>query len=222
MLVNAFKTAWGVGPEEVEDWLRDVKAKGYKGVELNPACYDDDKLSAIKQLAGELSLDFIMHDMWTVEESIEFYKGTLVVDAELGLAGMVCHETHRNRSCYHPLPTAQILRQVPELRLTSDVSHWVLVCERLLDEHDADIALMKEIVPNCPEPDHESFAPEKAFFYSFWRKVIDFHRAAGQKETFAFVPEYGPYPYHSIFSPRTNSAIADSEAAALKIVLNRA
>lgn len=51
--------------------------------------------------------------MWSVEDSVTFYLGTLVVDSELGLEGKVCHETHRNRSCFNPLTTVQILRQVP-------------------------------------------------------------------------------------------------------------
>ncbi|KAK2616858.1 hypothetical protein QQS21_000236 [Conoideocrella luteorostrata] len=53
-------------------------------------------------------------DYWTLDESIEFFNGTLAVDAELGLKGKVCHETHRNRSLFTPYSTAYILKQVPK------------------------------------------------------------------------------------------------------------
>lgn len=53
-------------------------------------------------------------DAWDVEESIKFYKGTLQIDDELGLAGRVTHETHRNRSLFTPYATQRILEAVPE------------------------------------------------------------------------------------------------------------
>lgn len=53
-------------------------------------------------------------DYWTVEQSVEFYKGTLEIDTELGLAGQVCHETHRSRSLFNPKSAIDILGRVPE------------------------------------------------------------------------------------------------------------
>lgn len=48
-----------------------------------------------------------------MEDSVAFFAGTLEVDAELGVVGMVCHETHRNRSCFNPAITADIVARVP-------------------------------------------------------------------------------------------------------------
>lgn len=53
-------------------------------------------------------------DIFTCDQSVEFFKGTLEIDAELGLSGLVCHETHRNRSLYTPYAADYILRRVPE------------------------------------------------------------------------------------------------------------
>lgn len=53
-------------------------------------------------------------DYWTLEESVQFYKATIEIDAELGLAGKVVHETHRNRSLFTPYATTHILREVPK------------------------------------------------------------------------------------------------------------
>lgn len=67
-------------------------------------------------LYSELLRDMltIHSDHWSLDESVEFYKGTLAVDAELGLEGKVCHETHRNRSLFTPYSTAYVLRHVPK------------------------------------------------------------------------------------------------------------
>lgn len=53
-------------------------------------------------------------DHWTLDQAVEFYKGTLKVDAELGLQGRVRHETHRLRSLFNPYASAYILKKVPE------------------------------------------------------------------------------------------------------------
>lgn len=53
-------------------------------------------------------------DYWPISESVDFYRKTLVVDAEVGYAGRVQHETHRNRSFFNPYNTDAILKEVPE------------------------------------------------------------------------------------------------------------
>ncbi|KAH7350206.1 hypothetical protein B0T11DRAFT_321932 [Plectosphaerella cucumerina] len=87
-------------------------------------------------------------DAWSLEQSVEFYRGTLQVDEELGFKGKVCHETHRSRALFNPYVTVQILTQISKLRITADISHWVLVCERFLDETEEDIALLDQILPH--------------------------------------------------------------------------
>jgi hypothetical protein len=59
------------------------------------------------------SLTPYKRDIWTVDQSVEFFQGTLAVDRELDLVDKVCHETHRNRSCYYPKITVEIVRRVP-------------------------------------------------------------------------------------------------------------
>ncbi|OWT40793.1 hypothetical protein C362_01006 [Cryptococcus neoformans Bt1] len=174
-------------------------------------------------------------DIWTIEQSIEFYRETLKIDAALGLEGVVCHETHRNRSCFELHVTSAILQAVPQLKLTGDISHWVLVGERLLSTHPEDRRLLEMVVPHihhihcrigttqssqCAEPEHMAYTAEREFFYHFWKQVADYHRKTDDKHELTFVPEYGPFPYHPLFSPRTNSEVADTEATKLKILLS--
>jgi len=44
----------------------------------------------------------------------------------------VSHETHRGRPLSNPFLTLRLLHALPSLRLTADISHWMVVCERLL------------------------------------------------------------------------------------------
>ncbi|MDP0763487.1 sugar phosphate isomerase/epimerase, partial [Klebsiella pneumoniae] len=49
--------------------------------------------------------------------------------------GLTCSfETHRATSLYSPWLTLEIIQQLPQLRFTADISHWVVVSERLLDD----------------------------------------------------------------------------------------
>ena len=43
-------------------------------------------------------------------------------------------ETHRATSLYSPWLTLEIVQQLPQLRFTADISHWIVVSERLLDD----------------------------------------------------------------------------------------
>ncbi|KAH7144214.1 hypothetical protein B0J13DRAFT_607626 [Dactylonectria estremocensis] len=169
-------------------------------------------------------------DHWTLDESVEFYKGTLEVDVELGLEGKIRHETHRLRSMFNPYAGIYVLSRVPKLRITADISHWVVVCERLLDQGEEDKAILKAIIPHvshiharmgttqssqCPDPTNEVFTPERIFFENFWKECI---KAQKHNDIITFVPEYGPYPYHPFGSARTFSEVADTEGARLQVL----
>ncbi|CAG8229090.1 unnamed protein product [Penicillium salamii] len=168
------------------------------------------------------------NERWTVDETVEFYSGTLNVDAELGLTGKVCHETHRNTAFFSPQSTAPVLQRVPKLRVTADFSHFVVVCERLLDVYEEDISAIRTIIPHvghiharmgttqasqCPDPTHEAFKEERKYFETVWKQIID--ATATSSEPITFVPEYGPFPYHPFNAQTTFSDVADSEGARL-------
>ncbi|KAI0442410.1 hypothetical protein F4803DRAFT_519407 [Xylaria telfairii] len=172
-------------------------------------------------------------DHWPLGESLKFYQGTLEVDAELGLTNKVTHETHRLRSFYNPYSTAQILSQVPGLRVTADISHWTCVCSRLMDAGPEDDELLNQIIPHvehiharigttqasqCPDPSNPVFQPEREFFEGLWERIIT---AAGSKKPVTFTPEYGPYPYHPFGSTRDFSELADTEGARLQSLFEK-
>ena len=69
----------------------------------------------------------------------------------LPLARLTCRPQHRGRFLGCPFATARLVRSVPTLRLTSDFSHWVVKCERLLDTEE-ESALLDEVI--APAVDH--------------------------------------------------------------------
>ncbi|KAJ4128209.1 hypothetical protein NW768_008496 [Fusarium equiseti] len=166
-------------------------------------------------------------DYWSLNDSVYFYQKTLKIDEELGLTGLVSHETHRNRSLYSPYAAKYILKRVPKLRVTADISHWVVVCERLLDlgEEDKEILDLTQVThiharigttqsSQCPEPENSIFKYEREFFERFWLRVVQ--ARSQDSDVITFVPEYGPYPYHPYGSVRSHGEVADSEGRRLQ------
>ncbi|MGC7974490.1 sugar phosphate isomerase/epimerase, partial [Salmonella enterica] len=72
------------------------------------------------------------NDRWPLAEQVDFLGRAQALADD---AGVPCSfETHRASSLYSPWITLDIVRQLPRLRYTADISHWVVVCERLLDD----------------------------------------------------------------------------------------
>ena len=65
-------------------------------------------------------------DAWGDAEAREYFEsvGTSVSGFGSDLPSL-SHETHRGRFLCCPFATARLLRVVPSLRLTADLSHWV-------------------------------------------------------------------------------------------------
>ncbi|KAJ0419377.1 xylose isomerase-like protein [Aspergillus carlsbadensis] len=170
-------------------------------------------------------------DHFTWDESVRFYQLALQVAKDEGFEGRVCHETHRNRSLFNPYAADYILQRVPELKITADISHWVVVSERLLDEGDEDASILTRVIPHvghihartgttqssqCPEPLNPVFTAEREFFEKFWVRVIQHRQKTEPQSTLTWVPEYGPYPYHPINTAQTFDELADSEGKRLE------
>ncbi|KAL7939940.1 hypothetical protein V8C42DRAFT_339077 [Trichoderma barbatum] len=156
---------------------------------------------------------------YTWDEFVYFYRRTLEIDLEMGFEDKVCYETHCNRSLFNPYIADYVLRKVPRLKITGDFLHWVLVCERLLDVSEEDREVLDRIIPyvhqlhtrvgitqlsQCPEPLHSC------------------RQQAEGDSLITWVPEYGPFPYHSLWAAQCNGDVADSEGRRLKKLFNAA
>ena len=84
-------------------------------------------------------------DLWDLDTSRAFFAHALALETKTGIK--MCHETHRGRILYNPWITRQLCRDFPALKLTSDLSHFCCVAERVFPDTDEDWkTVMVEIV----------------------------------------------------------------------------
>jgi len=164
-------------------------------------------------------------DAWSHKESVEFFTAALQFEKTLGV--LVVHETHRRRALYNPFTTRDLLKEeaLAGLQLNLDVSHWVVVCERIFNETDevhfwgAILALVADRVrlvharvgysdgPQVPDPSAPEYTHEVVEHFKWWHKVWT-HMKLRNIEVAYVEPEHGPAPYlHHL--PHTNVPVAD-------------
>jgi hypothetical protein len=218
------------GRTALRDMLRaealDYIATVFTGADVIPRQQDGpavhlQHLARALDTAAELSPRFVNllagNDRWPLAMQVDFLgRAQALADA----AGMACtFETHRASALYSPWVTLDIVRQLPQLRYTADISHWVVVCERLLDDPLDDLSAFIDRVhhvqarvgyaqgPQVPHPAAPEYAPELAFHQRIWESIWAAQRAQGTT-TSTLTPEFGPDGYmHQL--PYTRSPVAD-------------
>lgn len=156
-------------------------------------------------------------DAWSPEQSVRFFGEAQEIAARLGIS--CSFETHRSRSLFNPWATLAILEHLPELRLTCDFSHWVVVMERQLDqdwEVVLEVARHAEHIharvgyeqgPQVPHPAAPEYAAALASHQRCWEAIWAMQYEKGNAVT-TMTPEFGPDGYlHTL--PFTNQPVAD-------------
>lgn len=179
------------------------------------------------QLAKNMGAVFVNShsgcDSWSLEQSLEFFRECLKIEKELDLS--VCHETHRQRVFYNPWITRDVLRALPELKVTADLSHFSVVCERVFDDGKLDpewpecLAIIAERCkliharvgyaegPQVCDPAAPEYKTELAAYEKWWEAIWT-QQAAQGSEILYVEPEHGPPPYlHTL--PFTNVPVTD-------------
>jgi hypothetical protein len=180
-----------------------------------------DRLQAALDAAQAIGPRFLNvlpgNDRWPLAKQVEFFgRAQELSDA----ADVLCSfEIHRATSLYSPWVTLDVIAQLPQLRFTADISHWVVVCERLLDDPADDLASFIERVhhvqarvgyaqgPQVPHPAAPEYAAELAFHQGVWERVWAAQRARGMAVS-TLTPEFGPDGYTHLL-PFTQAPIAD-------------
>jgi hypothetical protein len=156
-------------------------------------------------------------DAWPLDAQVEFFGRASEIAVRLGV--LCSFETHRGRSFFNPWITRDVLRQLPELKITCDFSHWVVVCERLLDsEWDVIVEIAPrahhihgrvgyEQGPQVPHPAAPEYAAALASHERCWEALWASQLERGYDVT-TMTPEFGPDGYlHCL--PFTNAPVAD-------------
>lgn len=204
----------------------DYIATVFSGADVIPRQQDGPQvhlrhLARAFDAAAELAPRFVNllagNDRWPLAAQVEFLGRT---QALADAAGIACtFETHRASSLYSPWVTLDIVRQLPQLQYTADISHWVVVCERLLDDPLDDLTPFLERVhhvqarvayaqgPQVPDPAAPEYAAELAFHQRIWESVWALQLRKGYATT-TLTPEFGPDGYMHLL-PYTRSPVAD-------------
>ncbi|GGJ38438.1 sugar phosphate isomerase/epimerase family protein [Deinococcus roseus] len=143
-------------------------------------------------------------DSWSELEQDQFYDAALRYASTL--EAPLAFETHRGQPTFTPWTTARILQAFPEMRLTCDLSHWVNVCERLLEDQEDNIRLAAqhcihihvrvgyEEGPQVTDPSAPEFATHLTAHEQWWEWMWEAQMARGQQFS-TLTPEFGPPGY---------------------------
>ena len=144
----------------------------------------------------------------TLEECFPLIDGWRRLAADAGIKMQI--ETHRNRMTTDLFFTLRLLDHYPDLRLTGDLSHYVVGREFWYPMTDEDQALMHRIIDNCwgfhgrvasreqiqlqlNFPQHQGWVN---VFMDWWARGFRQWKAkAGDNETLTFLCELGPAEY---------------------------
>jgi sugar phosphate isomerase/epimerase len=156
-------------------------------------------------------------DAWNDDQSRDFFEQALELEAALDIP--VAHETHRGRILFNPWVTQRLIQQFENLHLCFDISHWVCVCERLLD---TELDIIQQCAERCihlhtrvgyeqgpqvPDPRAPEYQRHLEAHERWWQMVWDAQISRGQKIS-TLTPEFGPPDYlHTL--PYSNMPVAD-------------
>lgn len=157
-------------------------------------------------------------DFWTLEQNMELIKAAQDISSQTDV--QIFHETHRGKFSFHLPGTLAMISSVPDLLLTLDISHWMMVHERLLKKDDPEI---QKIIPHVKHiharVGHEQGPQVNDPKAPEWKLALDAHldiwQAIIEQFTGEFITvttEFGP-PNYMPTVPFTGVPLTDQWAA---------
>jgi len=147
-------------------------------------------------------------DLWPLETSIEFFRHAIDVEKEKNI--LICHETHRGRILYNPWVTRDICRALPLIHLTADLSHFVVVAERVFQDSDKDWKTCLELIaqktrhiharvgysqgPQVPDPRAPEYSSALESHEKWWDLLLE---AQAEGSSITVEPEHGTDGYQN-------------------------
>ncbi len=156
-------------------------------------------------------------DFFTFEQNKAFIDAANKISKESGIP--IYHETHRGRFSYNLPDTQNYLKTIPDLQLTLDISHWMVVHESLLQGKDTalkDVIIKTKHIharvghaegPQVNDPEAPEWQSALDRHMDIWESVIKKEWENG-RDVFTITTEFGP-PYYLPALPYTQIPVAD-------------
>ena len=156
-------------------------------------------------------------DIFSFEDNMQIFERIVQLSQSSGIPILV--ETHRGRPTYSAIETRKYLEALPELRLTADFSHWMVVHESGLEDQRANLELAISRAsyvharvgyaegPQIPDPRAPEWEYAVKRHLGLWQEIIEQHKRDG-KETLYITPEFGP-PDYMHTAPFTKQPVGD-------------
>lgn len=155
-------------------------------------------------------------EYFTRAQGRSFVDFSIHKSAESGIP--IYHETHRGRLLFAAHVCRDYLREVPDLRLTLDISHWCNVHESLLADQSETVALALAHTdhvharvghaesPQVTDPRAPEWAEALQAHLTWWDQVVKHKQSTTRRLT--MTAEFGPAHYMATV-PYTGLPLAD-------------
>lgn len=247
MKLKLVKSFWGMDGS-LEEKMRKIAGAGYAAVEGRVAGIEDlgqfqelraelgldfvpmvltegedhlaDLRAKVEEAARFAPLQITTHigrDHWSFDRKRAFFAEAIEIERQIGIP--MNHETHRGRALFSAQVTAEILRELPDLWINADFSHFACVSESLLEDQPENLAICisrarhvhgrvgHEEGPQVSDPRAPEWAPHLAAHEAWWDEIVRARLKAGA-EIFTFNPEFGP-PNYMPTLPHTRQPVSD-------------
>lgn len=130
----------------------------------------------------------------------------------------VYHETHRGRFSYNLPDTKKYIQAIPDLKMTLDISHWMVVHESLLQKQDTELTEVLDRShhiharvghaegPQVNDPEAPEWKKAVNRHVDIWEKVI--RQKWKTQDIYTITTEFGPADYMPTL-PYTRVPVAD-------------
>jgi sugar phosphate isomerase/epimerase len=155
-------------------------------------------------------------DFFTISQAKDIITDTILPAKQSGIP--IYHETHRGRICYNIPTTQALLSDLPEMKLTLDISHWCVVHESLLKDQkeSVDLALTKtghiharvghQEGPQVTDPRAPEWQDAFMAHLAWWDEIVKLKNQKGEPIT--ILTEFGPPMYLPVV-PYTQQPLAN-------------
>lgn len=156
-------------------------------------------------------------DYFTFEQNRAIAEFAIETSNSSGIP--VYQETHRGRMFFAAHVTRKFLEEIPQIRLTLDISHWCNVHESLLQDQQEAVALALKHTdhiharvghaegPQVAQPEAPEWKSATDAHLGWWDQVV--HRLLEKDHPITITPEFGPPTYMPTI-PYTGQPLADN------------